>query len=165
MNGFILLIFCSAVFFVGCTGISVNVSPHYGSKNKIKNTLNAKVEYAGNPIYFPANVVKSEDKEKLFKYEYMVEYKNGNTNWDGLNLFNPLVLVGFQMSEEGVIVNSKANLIENGVEIKSFTATCVANKPRSMFQNGGSSDARQACLLASKESIENQISDYLGDRK
>jgi len=165
MNFKKIALFFIPILFVGCSGISMNVSPEAHSKNISKNTINAKIEYAGNHLYLPANVINDESKKKLFKYNYQVNYKNGNTDFDGINLFNPLVLVGFQMSEEGVVVNSKADLLENGTEIKSFTATCVANKPRSMFQNGGSSDARRACLLAAKESIENQISDYLGDKK
>ena len=77
-----------------------------------------------------------------------------------LSSFWYLILVGFPMSEESVIVEARLQLKEEGILIKEFEALCIANKTRNMFQNSGSSEPRKACLLAVKDNIELQIKHY-----
>ncbi len=93
-------------------------------------------------------------------YRYSVHYVNGNTNWDGINILNPLIMIGFPMSEESIIVEAKLQLKEKDTLIKEFEASCIANKTRNMFQNGGSSEPRKACLLAVRDNIDMQIKHY-----
>ena len=93
-------------------------------------------------------------------YSYSVHYVNGNTDWDGLNLFNPLIFVGFPMSGESVIVEGKLQIKEKEVVLKELRASCVSNKTRNLFQTGGSSGPRKDCLIAVRDNIDTQIKHF-----
>lgn len=158
-----LFLFISLIIFLfsGCGGFSMNVEPKSiihvsGSK------LNATIIYDGNVEYLPKNLSYDKSSDFSAKYTYNVKYFKGLVDLDVLNLFNPLVLVGFPLSEESVIaegnleVTNRQNLI-----IKRFKSSCVATMKRSLYQTGGSSDMRKACLLEIRNSMEAQISNFL----
>ncbi len=129
------------------------------SSNSIENkSISGRLYFDGNPAYVPKNIIEDSLSSNKIEYTYDVKYVNGDTKWDGLNLFNPLILVGFEMGEESVIVNAKLE-IDGAIYGKySITSSCVANKPRNLYQNNGSSEPRKMCLLAVKENLEKQIS-------
>lgn len=64
------------------------------------------------------------------------------------------------MSEESVLVEAKLSLKEKEGSVKEFTASCIANKTRNLFQNSSSSEPRKACLLAVRDNIDQQIKHY-----
>lgn len=151
-----------ALCFVGCAEHSLRVRPEIPAIDEVVATpIHCNVIYEqGNLEYLPSLLQHNSESTCLAHYSYDVKYVNGNTNWDGLNLFNPLIFVGFPMSEESVLVEAKLSLKEKEGSVKEFTASCIANKTRNLFQTGGSSGPRKACLLAVRDTINTQIKHY-----
>lgn len=156
------IVFCSLFLLSGCAGHSIKVIPEQSNiSNDFTVPLECKIEYDGsNQEYLPTALHENESATQTASYHYEVHYLSGNTNWDKLNIFNPLMMVGFPMSEESVIVEAKLQLKEQETLIKEFEASCIANKTRNIFQNGGSSEPRKACLLAIRDNIDQQIKHY-----
>lgn len=153
---------CSSFLLLGCVGHSIKVLPEQSNMSSSQPIpIECKILYDGsNKEYIPQSLQDKEPASQLAHYRYSVHYVNGNTNWDGINIFNPLIMVGFPMSEESIIVEAKLQLKEKDTLIKEFEASCIANKTRNMFQNGGSSELRKACLLAVRDNIDMQIKHY-----
>lgn len=154
------------MIFTGCAEHTLKVLPELQPQTLQLQPVNVKIEYAGNKEYLP-NVLKEDNSSGITAtYLYSVKYTNGSTDWDGLNLFNPLLFVGFPLSEEAVIVEGKLTLISVDDINQTFTSSCIASKTRSLYQNGGSSGPRKGCLLAVRDNINNQIIKFIsGERK
>lgn len=150
-----------ALCFVGCAEHSLRVRPEIPTIDEVVTPIPCNVVYEqGNLEYLPSVLQHNLESSCMAHYSYDVKYVNGNTNWDGLNLFNPLIFVGFPMSEESVLVEAKLSLKEKEGNVKEFTASCIANKTRNLFQTGGSSGPRKACLLAVRDTINTQIKHF-----
>ncbi len=150
-----------ALCFVGCAEHSLRVRPEVYPIDEMATPIHCNVIYEqGNSEYLPSMLQHNAESSCLAHYSYDVKYVNGNTNWDGLNLFNPLIFVGFPMSEESVLVEAKLSFKEKEGFAKEFTASCIANKTRNLFQTGGSSGPRKACLIAARDTINSQIKHF-----
>lgn len=156
-----LCIFALAFFLKGCTGHTLQISPHFEKSNEVTAPLTCNIVYEhGNPDYVPSMISHVPTSNCTAMYAYQIQYHNGGTSWDGLNIWNPLLFVGFPMSEESLVVEAKLELKENNTRIKEFSSVCIANKTRNLFQNAGSSGPRKACLLEIKENIDTQIKHF-----
>jgi len=87
-----LLIFGLAIMLPGCAEHSLKVLPDIGELPKKAVCITCKLQYDGNHEYLPSYLVNNQTSTTTASYSYDVKYVNGNTNWDGLNLFNPLLL-------------------------------------------------------------------------
>lgn len=155
------------LLFSGCAEHSLKVLPDVKSIQNDLTPIAAKIEYTGNKEYLPLVLMDNNQSDITATYSYEVKYVNGSTAWDGLNLFNPLLIVGFPLSEEAIIVEAKLSLVmrENHIN-KLFTSSCIATKTRSLYQNSGSSSPRKSCLLAVRDNINNQIIQFkLGEKQ
>ncbi len=157
----IIYLSCIASLFIGCAQQNIRVMPDINLLNETVRPLECKIHYDGsNKEYLPRLLQDSKESQIGASYQYDVRYINGNTDWDGLNIWNPLLIVGFPMSEESVIVEAKCELKDKEIVVKTFEASCIANKTRNLFQNSGSSEPRKACLLAVRDNIDQQIKHY-----
>ena len=158
---YISLLGAIVLCFVGCAEHSLRVRPDVNPIDEVATPIHCNVIYEqGNSEYLPSMLQHNAESACLAYYSYDVKYVNGNTNWDGLNLFNPLIFVGFPMSEESVLVEAKLSLKEREGSVKEFTASCIANKTRNLFQTGGSTGPRKACLIAVRDTINTQIKHF-----
>ena len=150
------------IVFTGCSSVALKVEPTVEEQLSDKTPkISSKIVYDGNINYLPTLFIHDINSNNIIYYEYNVKYINGSTKYDALNLWNPLVVAGFPLSEEAVIVESRLKFFIKDKKEKIFTATCIANKTRSLFQNAGSTEARQKCLLAVRDNIDNQIIKFI----
>lgn len=164
-KGVFTTFFAILVFLTGCAEQTLRVLPDIEQTHIDVASIAAKIEYGGNREYLPTIFKEDDLSNTRVSYSYSVKYINGSTDWDGANLFNPLLVVGFPLSEEAVIVEGELILVSSD-ENKTFTASCIAKKTRSLYQNSGSSGPRRECLLAIRDNINSQISKFkLGDKR
>lgn len=150
-----------ALCFVGCAEHSMRVSPENLSNISASTPMECQIIYEeSNQEYLPTQLKNNPNSSLVANYSYTVHYVNGNTDWDGLNLFNPLIFVGFPMSGESVIVEGKLHIKEKEGVVKELRASCVSNKTRNLFQTGGSSGPRKDCLIAVRDNIDTQIKHF-----
>ena len=150
-----------ALLLSGCAEHSLQIHPHFEKNNEKIAPLGCNIIYEhGNFEYVPSMITHEPTSKCTAQYSYQIQYHNGGTSWDGLNLWNPLLIVGFPMSEESLVVEGKLQLKDDERLIKEFSAVCIANKTRNLFQNSGSSGPRKACLLEIKENIDSQIKHF-----
>lgn len=155
----------SLLFLSGCAEHSLKVLPEIQSLNTNINHISTRINYDGNKEYLSDLFKEDNTSNTSVSYAYSVKYINGSTDWDGLNLFNPLLFVGFPLSEEAVVVEGKLLLTSSDIN-KTFTSSCVATKTRSLYQNGGSSGPRKGCLIAVRDNIKNQVIKFkLGEKE
>lgn len=150
------------IFLSGCSTVELNVEPSVSLKNtNMQNNLSAKIIYDGNLDYLPKILAQDNSSQDTVNYEYEVKYINGSTKYDALNLWNPLVMVGFPLSHEAVIVDAKLVFTNKLNQATIFTSSCVANKTRNLFQNSGSTEPRRKCLYAVRDNINNQVIQFI----
>lgn len=155
-----------ALLFSGCAEHALQITPHFEKNNEGIAPLGCTIVYEhGNYEYVPSMITHNPTAKCTALYAYQIQYHNGGTSWDGLNIWNPLLFVGFPMSEESLVVEAKLALKENNTLIKEFSAVCIANKTRNLFQNAGSSGPRKACLLEIKDNIDSQIKHFKKESK
>lgn len=156
------LIFFLMMMFSGCSHIDLKVEPQVKMQKLEQNLIvDTNITYDGNREYLPTVLKHDENSQSNSIYEYEVEYINGSTKMDVINIWNPLLIVGFPMGSEAVIVQGKliyrnANQIEN-----VFTASCIAKKTRNLFQNSSSTEPRRNCLLAVRDNIDIQVIHFI----
>jgi len=80
---------------------------------------------------------------------------------DAINIWNPLLIIGFPMGSEAVIVQGKLAYVDDNQIENVFTATCIAKKTRNLFQKSGSTEPRKKCLLAVRDSIDIQVIHFI----
>lgn len=152
-----LTFLCTLFLFVGCSDFNMAVTPQAVSISSTSKTVIGNLKYDGNTEYLPSSVKHDENAKLKVHYTYDVRYINGNTDYDALNLFNPLVLVGFKLSEETVIVDAKLEIEQPLQKPLVYSSSCVATKARTLYQTNGTSDMRRSCLIATRDSIQSQI--------
>lgn len=155
---FILIV---GILLSGCAEHTMRVTPDIPINNYMLAPIECKVVYGeSNLEYLPTALINNPNSSLVAHYTYTVHYVNGSTNWDGLNLWNPLLIVGFPMSQENVIVEGKLEFKDNEKTLQQFSASCIADKTRTLFQTGGSSGPRKSCLLAVRDTINSQLGNF-----
>ncbi|UFS61833.1 hypothetical protein LOH54_09210 [Sulfurimonas sp. HSL-3221] len=120
--------------------------------------LEGRIDYAKtNRDYLPSSLKSDPDSTRVLHYDYEVTYVNGDIDYDALNLFNPLVLVGFPLSDSDVVVQGKLDVIDANATTISFKAVCVAKSTRNLFKNTNLSEDRKKCLDEVKKNIDLQV--------
>lgn len=151
-----LLLCLMIVFIISCTP-TMNFVPKFDKLENISPIVKGKIDYDGNKEYLPRTI--SDDSSENFiltiKYQYNVDYGGGNVHV--ANLFNPLVLVGFPIGQDTLIVVGKLDFIKQNKVIKTYSAACSFEKTRSVFYHGPTfSELRKTGLLNVKDNIESQ---------
>lgn len=160
-NKKILFASCAALLFSGCAEHSLRVTPELPINSAQPSRIVCNVIYnESNSEYLPSTLKHDQNSPLEAHYTYSVNYVNGSTDWDGLNLLNPLLIVGFPMSQESVIVEGKLEFKDKENTLQQFSASCIAEKTRNLFQTGGSSGPRKACLLALRDTINQQLHQF-----
>jgi len=147
-----------AVFIVSCA-IEANIVPKFEKLESITILVNGKIDYSGNKEYFPRTISDTPSKDPLLiiKYQYQVSYGKV-TGPEGLNLFNPLLIVGFPIGQDTLVVAGKLDIIRQNEVIKTYSAACTYEKTRNLFYQGPTfSELRRTGLLNIRDNIEAQM--------
>lgn len=149
------------VMFSGCSHIDLKAEPQVEPQNFVQNFVDTNVTYDGNHEYLPTVLRHNAASLSNSIYKYEVAYINGSTKMDVINIWNPLLFVGFPMGSEAVIVQGKLVYTDTNQIENVFTASCVAKKTRNLFQNSGSTEPRRKCLLEVRDNISNQVIHFI----
>lgn len=82
-----------------------------------------------------------------------------DTAYDGLNLFYPIVLLGFPMSSTRLMVEGTLT-IKNTVSVEKINARCISVKTRNLFDTGGTLEIRKQSLVQSCKVIIIKLSTF-----
>ena len=94
-------------------------------------------------------------------YRYEVTYGRDAVP-QALSLFNPLLIIGFPIGADTVVVTAKLEVLKESTQVKTYTAVCILDKHRTIFSEGETlSELRKRGLLAVRDNIETQM---YGDR-
>lgn len=153
----ILIFIVFILLITGCS--SIIVKPDVAIINYEHNPIiDGKITYnKSNKNYLPTLIRQNSNNNVEINYIYSVTYNNGSVDFDGINLFNPLLFVGFPMSNSDLLVSGKLSIIDSGDVLNTFESSCIAQKTRNLFSTGGNSIERKKCLLAIRDNIDNQI--------
>ena len=132
------LFLCSAfIFIVSCTPV-MNIKPQFVELENVSSVIHGKVHYDGNKEYIPRTVSNDDSSVSsiIIKYQYQVDYGNNNIHF--ANLYNPLLLVGFPIGQDTLVVAAKIDVIKHNEIAKSYSALCAFEKTRNLFYHGPS---------------------------
>jgi hypothetical protein len=150
------------VFFLNACATTTNIIPPYEKLGNVSFVINGKIDYIGNQEYIPRTIHNDSSNETslIIKYQYHVNYGKENIP-QGLhvaNLFNPLVIIGFPIGQDTLVVIGKIDIMKQGDVIKTYSAACSFEKTRSLFYQGPTfSELRKTGLLEVRDNIEAQM--------
>lgn len=161
------IISVSTIFILtGCATSTIIVKPDLKDTHISKKALlKGKIDYdKTNKEYLPTMIEKGNTNLTL-RYRYTVKYNTEGVENDALNLFNPLLFVGFPLSESDLLVSGKLTVLKYGKVVETFESSCIARDTRNLFDTGGSSEDRKKCLLKIRYNIDTQISNRYKKRE
>ncbi len=155
-----LLSFGFSMFFVilcGCA-TTMRVNPQVTKMENIDFQIKGKIICEGNKEYLPRILVDEPVPNPKFvlKYVYNAVYGKHDVP-DLVALYNPLTIVGFPTGENTVTIIGKLDVMKGEEVIKSYIATCVLEKTRSLFSEGTFTEMRKKGLIAVRNNIEVQV--------
>ena len=163
---YFILAFISSFTFSGCSTSNIVVKPNPTLKKYDKKILSGKIKYSKfNKEYLPRLIQNDRTSSTTLKYDYTVAYNNGGVESDVVHLFNPLTIFGVPLSETGIMVSAKLEIMRGGKKTDTFEAHCAAKKTRNVFDVGATSEDRKTCLLKVRDSIDTQIFDKYNKEK
>lgn len=139
---------------------SIQVTPEL-SPVQVDFRIPGRVAFEGGASYLPrvlagldAGSPEGEERTRI-SYEYDVRYTG--TEEGLLQLFNPLVVLGFPTGSEGVIAEGELVIEAEGEPAKIYTASCLIKRTRGIYWGGNLSSSRHEALIAVRDSIDRQV--------
>lgn len=161
-----ILVLSIILMLTGCATSTIIVKPDVKNAHVSKKPLlTGKIDYdKTNKDYLPT-MIEPGNTNLTLRYRYTVKYNTEGVEHDALNLFNPLLFVGFPLSESDLLVSGKLTILKYGKVIETYESSCVAKDTRNLFDTGGSSEDRKKCLLKIRYNIDTQISNKYKKRE
>lgn len=145
-----------ALFILQGCGYNIQIAPNvtktthdYKFIAKLENTKEYMIKY------LPPNITSGES-ELNANYEFIYTGQEGETNFDSINIFNPLVLFGFPMSKDTFNMIANLRVFNEHGEIK-FSSACLSNVSRNIFKNTNMTELRKKCIDRMRENLQTQI--------
>jgi hypothetical protein len=144
-----------------CASTHVSGPPSAGAAAPLPSErLQASVEYSGNPDYLPrmlqGNGAGEARTPVFFRYAYDVSYDVPTES--GLNVFNPLLIVGVPKSTDVVVVKGVLEVLKPGTVLKRYEHRLVLDKSKTLFSEGETlSEIRRKGLLLVRDHIDEQL--------
>lgn len=157
MKYFIPMIFGISLFN-GCSNKMV-VEPII--KKEVSTIKQIKASIIGKKTFLPDTII--QDKNSLISIDYNISEKydiNGKDS-DVLNLFNPLLIVGFPLGDNLLLIDSSLKIIKDKVLMKEYTAKCLHTYTRNIFGNPDFTLMRNECLEEIKNNLNSQIINHI----
>ena len=150
------LVILALYFCISCSQIQ-QVLPRVENE-QIENKI-IKVKFASQKEYMkkylPENINLDENSTISLIYSFSDNSKVGD-GVDGLNLFNPLVLVGFPLSSSNLSISANMKFFNENNEL-NFSSVCVSKHTRTLFSNTNLTELRKMCIKELKENLRKQI--------
>lgn len=148
------------IFFIllcGCA-TTMKINPQVTQMENINFQIKGKIICEGNKEYLPQVLVEESapNSKLIFKYVYNAIYGKHDVP-DLVALYNPFTIVGFPTGENTVTIIGKLDVLKGEEVVKSYIATCVLEKTRSLFSEGTFTEMRRKGLIAVRNNIEVQI--------
>lgn len=154
MKNFLIILI--SLVFISCSQIE-QILPKIPDE-QVENTP-IKVKFTSPKTYMkkylPENIVLDENSSISLIYEFSDNSKVGS-GLDGLNIFNPLVLVGFPLSGNSLTISANMKFFKDEKEI-NFSSVCVSKHTRTLFSNTNLTELRKMCAKELKENLQKQI--------
>ncbi|QKF66661.1 hypothetical protein AVENP_1106 [Arcobacter venerupis] len=130
------------------------------SKNLI-TTKQIKANLIGKKTFLPNIITK--DEYSLINIDYSINetYNINGKNSDIINLFNPLLFVGFPLGDNLFFINANLKIIKNNRVIKDYNAKCLHTYTRNLFGNPNFTSMRNECLEEIKDNLNSQIINHI----
>lgn len=155
---FFVLATLGVFLFTGCSNkmvIEPTVTKHISTIKQIKANL------IGKETFLPNIIVK--DVNSLISVDYSINetYNINGKNNDVLNLFNPLLIVGFPLGDNLLLITSNLKIIKDNTVIKDYNAKCLHTYTRNLFANPNFTSMRNECLKEIKNNLNSQIINHI----
>lgn len=152
-----LLIGMFSILIYGCA-TTMKIEPEASQIDNIDFRIKGKVIYEGNKEYLPRVLIDEpiSESELILKYIYQAIYGKHDVP-DLVALYNPLTIVGFPTGENTLTIIGKLDVLKGEEVIKSYVATCILEKTRSLFSEGAFTEMRKKGLIAVRNNIEAQV--------
>lgn len=119
--------------------------------------LTGAIRYEGNREYLPRLLKDDPANRFTLRYVHQAAY-GGQDVPAALALFNPLTVVGFPTGDRQLTIIGRLDVVaESGEVVKSYTATSVLERTRSLWSDETLSELRRRGLLAVRDNIEAQL--------
>lgn len=105
----------------------------------------------------PDTIIKDENSLIIIDYTISEKYDINGKDSDVLNLFNPLLIVGFPLGDNLLLIDSNLKIIKDKVLIKEYSAKCLYTYTRNIFGNPDFTSMRNECLEEIKNNLNSQI--------
>jgi hypothetical protein len=152
------LITLGIFLFTGCSNKMV-IEPIV-SKD-IFTSKQIKANIIGKKTYLPDIIVKEDNSLINIDYSINERYDISGKNNDILNLFNPLLIIGFPLGDNLLLITSNLKIIKDNIVIKDYNAKCLHTYTRNLFGNPNFTSMRNECLQELKNNLNLQIIDHI----
>lgn len=143
---------------VGCAA-TLRVTPEVGGPPPADCVLRAHVEYTGNRDYLPSVLVDdpSARTDSVIRYSHEEHYGGSNLP-TGVQLVNPLHLIGMPTGSSDLVVVGRLDVMRQGEVVRSFAAAAVMSRNDTLFGEGETfTEMRRRGLLLIRDNISSQV--------
>jgi hypothetical protein len=122
--------------------------------------LRGRVEYEGSREYLPTSLAgvnaPASDGDTIFRYRYDVTYETPDVP-PILVVLNPLIGFGFPTGSDRATVTGWLEVLRGNRTLKTYTASCVAKRFRTVYSGSSLSQLRRDALVAVRDSVDTQM--------
>lgn len=109
----------------------------------------------------PNVIIDNENSIISADYNITESYNISGKDTDVLNLFNPLLFVGFPMGDNLILITSNLKLIKDEKVVKEYNAKCLHTYTRNLFGNPDFTSMRNKCLQKLENNINSQLINHI----
>lgn len=147
----------TSILLYGCA-TTMEVTPQVAPIDNVNFRIKGKVIYEGNKEYLPRVIIDESvsNAEVTFQYSYNAIYGKHDVPAI-IALYNPLDIVGFPTGGDELTIVGKLDILKGVEIIKSYAATCILKKARSLYSTTNFSELRKKGLITVRDNIEAQM--------
>jgi hypothetical protein len=146
------------ILFAGCSNkmiIEPTVSKHISTAKQIKARI------IGKKTFLPNIIVRYDNSLISVDYSITETYNINGKNSDVLNLFNPLLILGFPLGDNLLLITSNLKIIKDEAVVKDYNAKCLHTYTRNLFGNPNFTTMRDECLNEIMNNLNSQIINHI----
>lgn len=150
----LVILILGLIFFNGCSNKMI-IEPTVLKKDFSSKQIKANI--IGKKTFLPDTIIQDENSLIIIDYTISEKYDINGKDSDVLNLFNPLLIVGFPLGDNLLLIDSNLKIIKDKVLIKEYSAKCLYTYTRNIFGNPDFTSMRNECLEEIKNNLNSQI--------
>lgn len=130
-------------------------------KKEVSSLKQIKAHIIGKKSFLPDSIVQDDNSFVSIDYSINEKYNINGKDTDVLNLFNPLLILGFPLGDNLLLINSNLKIMKNNVLMKEYNAKCLHSYTRNIFGNPDFTSMRNECLEEIKNNLNSQIINHI----